>query len=86
MTSDLFSAASAAPGYQPLAARLRPQDLDSYAGQSHILGPGKPLRLPCSSASNMPCFSKISGSASRVSPQSLAMYSAVRMDRVIRLQ
>ncbi len=31
-------------GYQPLAARLRPHSLDDYAGQSHILAPGKPLR------------------------------------------
>jgi len=31
-------------GYQPLAARLRPQDLLQYAGQQHILAPGRPLR------------------------------------------
>jgi putative ATPase len=31
-------------GYQPLAARLRPATLEDYAGQQHILGPGKPLR------------------------------------------
>lgn len=30
--------------YQPLAARLRPADLDTYAGQQHMLAPGKPLR------------------------------------------
>jgi putative ATPase len=35
---------TAAGGYQPLAARLRPLTLDDYAGQQHILGPGKPLR------------------------------------------
>lgn len=29
---------------QPLAARMRPRSLDDYIGQSHILGPGKPLR------------------------------------------
>lgn len=28
----------------PLAARMRPRDLDEYAGQQHILGPGKLLR------------------------------------------
>jgi len=28
----------------PLAERLRPRNLDEYIGQSHILGPGKPLR------------------------------------------
>jgi putative ATPase len=29
---------------QPLAARMRPRDLDEIAGQDHILGPGKLLR------------------------------------------
>lgn len=29
---------------QPLAARLRPQTLEEYTGQSHLLGPGKVLR------------------------------------------
>ncbi|MDR1650625.1 MAG: replication-associated recombination protein A, partial [Synergistaceae bacterium] len=28
----------------PLAERMRPRTLDEYAGQEHILGPGKPLR------------------------------------------
>src|SRR3954452_18837608 len=31
-------------GPRPLADRMRPQTLDEYAGQEHILGPGKPLR------------------------------------------
>ena len=29
----------------PLAERLRPQALDEVVGQSHLLGPGKPLRV-----------------------------------------
>ena len=29
---------------QPLAARMRPRNLDEYVGQSHILGPGQLLR------------------------------------------
>ncbi|MDD3449339.1 MAG: replication-associated recombination protein A, partial [Gammaproteobacteria bacterium] len=29
---------------QPLAARMRPRNLDEYVGQPHLLGPGKPLR------------------------------------------
>ena len=33
---------SSAP--QPLAARLRPQTLEEFAGQKHLLGPGKVLR------------------------------------------
>ena len=28
----------------PLAARMRPRNIDEVAGQSHLLGPGKPLR------------------------------------------
>lgn len=30
--------------YQPLAARMRPNSLDTYMGQEHLLGPNKPLR------------------------------------------
>src|SRR5438105_4445576 len=51
---DLFAvAAEAAPQavaephpnrHQPLAARMRPRDLNEFAGQSHILGPGQLLR------------------------------------------
>ncbi|KAA1193074.1 replication-associated recombination protein A [Pseudohalioglobus sediminis] len=44
MTSDLFEGSTDSSGYQPLAARLRPHDLDTYAGQQHLLAPGKPLR------------------------------------------
>src|SRR4051812_24156084 len=29
---------------QPLAARMRPRDLNEFVGQSHILGPGQLLR------------------------------------------
>ncbi len=29
---------------RPLAERMRPETLDDFAGQEHILGPGKPLR------------------------------------------
>jgi putative ATPase len=33
-----------AGSYRPLADRLRPQSLDEYVGQSHLLGAGAPLR------------------------------------------
>ncbi|WP_346836392.1 replication-associated recombination protein A [Microbulbifer sp. SAOS-129_SWC] len=39
--SDLFQAT---PRHQPLAARMRPASLAQYMGQTHLLGPGKPLR------------------------------------------
>ncbi len=43
--SDLFSETSdAPPASAPLAQRMRPRTLDEYAGQQHILGPGKLLR------------------------------------------
>ena len=32
-------------GRRPLADRMRPETLDGFAGQQHLLGPGKPLRL-----------------------------------------
>ncbi len=40
--SGLFDADATA--YQPLAARMRPQRLEQYSGQQHLLAPGKPLR------------------------------------------
>jgi putative ATPase len=36
--------AATARGAQPLAARMRPRDLDEFVGQDHLLAPGKPLR------------------------------------------
>jgi len=39
--ADLFSAAPA----PPLAEALRPATLDQVIGQSHLLGPGRPLRV-----------------------------------------
>ncbi len=35
---------SSSPAYQPLAARLRPQSLAEYVGQTHVLARGRPLR------------------------------------------
>lgn len=32
------------PDFSPLAARMRPQTVDQYFGQQHIVGEGKPLR------------------------------------------
>ena len=53
--SDLFDAAAgatpdpastaAAQESTPLAERLRPHSLADVIGQSHLLGPGKPLRV-----------------------------------------
>jgi putative ATPase len=45
-SDDLFAADPPAgpPAHAPLAERLRPRSLDEYAGQEHILGPGKLLR------------------------------------------
>jgi putative ATPase len=48
---SLFEAAGLAPDSappdltRPLADRMRPQTLDEYIGQEHIIGPGKPLRV-----------------------------------------
>lgn len=41
MNTDLFAIENS---YQPLAAKMRPQTLDAYIGQSHLLAEGKPLR------------------------------------------
>lgn len=44
MSDDLFAEDGRAAPAEPLAARMRPRNLEDYVGQSHILGPGKPLR------------------------------------------
>ncbi len=41
MQSSLFTEQV---GFRPLAARMRPESLDDYVGQMHLVGPGKPLR------------------------------------------
>ena len=46
---DLFAEAEPAAGdpvqaNAPLAARMRPESLEEFVGQDHILGPGKLLR------------------------------------------
>jgi putative ATPase len=41
--ADLFDVADT--GSAPLAERLRPTSFEEVAGQRHLLGPGKPLRL-----------------------------------------
>lgn len=41
-SGDLFGRAE---GMVPLAERLRPRTLDEVAGQAHLIGPGKPLRV-----------------------------------------
>lgn len=33
-----------APDFRPLAARMRPETISQYIGQTHLLGEGKPLR------------------------------------------
>ncbi len=39
------NAGNAADTTRPLADRMRPRTLDDYAGQEHLIGPGKPLRV-----------------------------------------
>jgi putative ATPase len=39
------NASGAADSTRPLADRMRPRTLEEYAGQEHLIGPGKPLRV-----------------------------------------
>jgi len=41
---SLFDAAPVDEQGRPLAERMRPERLEDFVGQEHILGPGKPLR------------------------------------------
>ena len=40
MSDDLFSREV----YRPLAARMRPNSLDNFYGQQHLIAPNRPLR------------------------------------------
>jgi len=42
---DSAPLASANDKNRPLAERMRPQHIEGFVGQKHILGPGKPLRV-----------------------------------------
>jgi putative ATPase len=46
MADDLFAVAAdeAKLSRAPLAARLRPRSIDDVVGQTHLVGPGRPLR------------------------------------------
>ena len=44
MTMPLFAEPEAVPPGTPLAERIRPRSLDELVGQSHLVGPGRPLR------------------------------------------
>src|ERR1700753_2180844 len=41
---EMSSAIDGSGAKRPLAERMRPDRLEDYVGQEHILGPGKPLR------------------------------------------
>ncbi|MEX2468965.1 MAG: replication-associated recombination protein A [Pseudohongiellaceae bacterium] len=43
MSDSLFAEEESTGRYQPLAARLRPRNLDEFIGQAHLLGPGKSI-------------------------------------------
>ena len=45
VNSTMSTAPAPADPYRPLADRLRPQTLDEFVGQQHLLSAGKPLRL-----------------------------------------
>ena len=45
MSSDLFESDALQSRHTPLAERLRPKALADVVGQTHLLGPGKPLRV-----------------------------------------
>jgi putative ATPase len=44
MTTPLFAEPEPVPPGTPLAERIRPRSLDDLVGQSHLVGPGRPLR------------------------------------------
>ena len=75
--TDLFE--SPAPA-APLAERLRPKHIDEVIGQSHLLGPGRPLRLAFDSGK---LHSMILWGPPGVGKTTLARLMATRREKII---
>ncbi|WP_116472387.1 replication-associated recombination protein A [Zobellella maritima] len=69
--------------FRPLAARMRPQRLEHYLGQQHILGPGKPLRRALEAGH---CHSMIlwgpPGTGKTTLAELIAIYCDAQVERV----
>ncbi|GAA3536035.1 replication-associated recombination protein A [Zobellella aerophila] len=69
--------------FRPLAARMRPQRLEQYLGQQHILGPGKPLRRALEAGH---CHSMIlwgpPGTGKTTLAELIAIYCDAQVERV----
>lgn len=72
-----------APDFRPLAARMRPEDLSQYIGQSHLLGEGKPLRkaLEAGRAHSM-MFWGPPGTGKTTLAELVAHYSNAHVERI----
>lgn len=66
--------------FEPLASRLRPQSIDEYIGQSHILGPDKPLRRALDRGQ---CYSMIFWGPPGVGKTTLALLLAAKAEAVL---
>ena len=66
----------------PLADRIRPQNLDHIVGQKHILDKGKPLRNIIENSIDIP--NMIFYGPSGVGKSTLASYIAKRTNKLLR--
>lgn len=91
MSDDLFAAldgdtapaafaADSEGNFAPLAARLRPKSLDEYFGQSHLIGPGRPLRR---ALENAQAYSMIFWGPPGVGKTTLALIIASSLNAVL---
>ncbi len=80
--TDSFDFGEAKP-YQPLAHRLRPQSLDEYIGQQHILGKDKPLyrALKAGQAHSMILWGP-PGSGKTTLAELIALYCDAHVERI----
>lgn len=66
--------------FAPLAARLRPETLNEYIGQSHLLSPGRPLRIALEHGQ---CYSMVLWGPPGVGKTTLALIFAKACNAVL---
>ena len=72
--------------FQPLAARMRPENLAQYIGQQHLLLRVNPCRAPSSRAPALHDFMGPPGTGKTTLAEVIARYANADVERIRRLR